>query len=97
MISLFINTKMYLLYSLVYLLLLLGFDWLHSGCQNHLYVYMLLSGIPLFRVMSEDCALLTSQKILVPYQPSGRLVIPSGRSSVHCSICPDDVPYHPDV
>jgi hypothetical protein len=39
--------------------------------QNHLFVKMLLSGIPLFRVMSEDSALLTSQKNSVPYQPSG--------------------------
>jgi hypothetical protein len=31
--------------------------------QNHLFVNMLLSGIPLFRVMSEDSALLSRQKI----------------------------------
>jgi len=58
---------------------------------------MLLSGIPLFRVMLENSALLTSQKISVPCQPSERHVIPSRRSSVHCFIRPDDVPYSPDA
>lgn len=33
----------------------------------------------------------------VPCQPSGRHVIPSGPSSVHCSIRPDDLPYRPDA
>jgi hypothetical protein len=75
----------------------LGFDWLHSGWQNHLYVYMLLSGIPLFKMMSEDSALLTSQNISVPRQLFGRRVIPSGCPSVHYSIRPDDVPYRPDA
>jgi hypothetical protein len=58
---------------------------------------MLLSGIPLFKVMSKDFALLTSQKISVPCQPSGRRFIPPGPPSVHCSIRPDDVPYRPDA
>jgi hypothetical protein len=35
--------------------------------------------------MSGDSALLTSQKNSVPYQPSRQCVIPSGRSSIHCS------------
>jgi hypothetical protein len=47
--------------------------------------------------MSGDSVLLTSQKNSVPCQPSGRRVIPSGRSSVHCSIRLDDMPYRPDV
>jgi hypothetical protein len=33
----------------------------------------------------------------VPCQPSGRCVIPSGRPSVYCSICPDDVSFRPDI
>jgi hypothetical protein len=38
-------------------------DWTHSVFgQNHLFVKMLLSGIPLFRVMSDDSALLSRQK-----------------------------------
>jgi len=31
------------------------------------------------------------RKFQIPYQPSGRRVIPSGRPSVHCSFRPDDV------
>jgi hypothetical protein len=48
-----------------------------------------------FRVISEDSAC-ESEEIQVPYQPSGRCVIPSGRPSVYCSIRPDDVSFHPD-
>jgi hypothetical protein len=44
---------------------------------------MLLTGIPLFRVMSEVSALLTSQKNSVPCQPSGRSCHP-----VRTPICP---------
>jgi len=36
-------------------------------------------------------------EISFPCQPSGRRVIPSGRSSVHSSSFPEDVPYHPDA
>jgi hypothetical protein len=65
--------------------------------QNHLYVKMLFTGNPLFRSASNDSALFYKSKISVPCQPSGRRVIPSGRSSVHSSICPDNVPYRPDT
>jgi hypothetical protein len=72
--------------------------WLHSVFgQNHLYVKMLLTGIPLFRSVSEDSALFCKSEISIPCQPSGRRVIPFGRPSVHCSIRLDDVPYRPDA
>jgi hypothetical protein len=48
---------------------------------------MLQTGIPLFRVKSEE----------FQSQPSGRCVIPSRRPSVYCSIRPDDVSYRPDA
>jgi hypothetical protein len=48
-----------------------------------------------FRVMSDDSAC-ESEEFQVPCQPSGRYVIPSRRSSVYCSIRPDDVSFHPD-
>jgi hypothetical protein len=41
------------------------------------------------------CTVFKSE-ILIPCQPSGRRVIPSGCSSVHSSNRPDDVPYHSD-
>jgi hypothetical protein len=71
--------------------------WPHSVFrQNHLYVKTLLSVIPLFISVLEVSVLFTSQKILVPCQPSGRRVIPFGRSSIYYSIRPDVVPYRPD-
>jgi len=53
--------------------------------------------IPLFISASDNSALLASQEKLVPCQPFGRCAIPSGRSFVHSSIRPEDVPYHPDA
>jgi hypothetical protein len=62
--------------------------------QNHLYVKMLFyKG---FRYSEVFQKILQSEKS-VPCQPFGRRVIPSGRSSVHCSIRPDDVLYRPDT
>jgi hypothetical protein len=49
-----------------------------------------------FRVMSEDSAC-KSEEFQVPYQPSGRCVIPFGRPSVYCSIRPDDVSFRSDI
>jgi hypothetical protein len=55
--------KMEFLFLLKRLNFLLVCDWPHSVFgQNHLFVKMLLSGIPLFRVMSEDSAQFSSQK-----------------------------------
>jgi hypothetical protein len=65
--------------------------------QNHLYVKILFTRNPLFRSASDDSALFYKSEISVPCQPSGRHVISSGRSSVHSSIRPDDVPYRPDA
>jgi hypothetical protein len=49
-----------------------------------------------FRVMSED-SVCESEEFQVPCQPSGRCVIPFGRSSVYCSIRPDDVSFRLDI
>jgi len=46
---------------------------------------------------SRVSALSASQEKLVPCQPSGRHVIPSGRSSVHSSSRLDNMPYGPDA
>jgi hypothetical protein len=50
-----------------------------------------LSGIPLFRVMSEDSAC-KSENLRFPVSRLDDRAIPSGRPSAHCSICLDDVP-----
>jgi hypothetical protein len=44
-----------------------------------------------------DSALVTSQKNRFPVSRPDDRAIPSGRSSVHCSSCPDDVPYRSDT
>jgi hypothetical protein len=62
--------------------------------QNYLYVKLLFyKG---FRYSEVFQKILQSEKS-VPCQPSRRCVIMSGRSSVHCSIRLDDVPYRPDA
>jgi hypothetical protein len=40
---------------------------------------------------------LSSAKISIPCQPSGRSSHPVRTPICHCSIRPDDVPYHPDA
>jgi hypothetical protein len=59
-----------------------------------LYVKMLFNRDSTIQKCS---ALLYKSEILVPCQPSGRCVIPSGHSSVHSSSYPDNVPYRPDA
>jgi len=61
--------------------------------QNHLYVK---EGIPLFRRVSEDSAR-KSENLWFPVSRPDDRAIPSRRPSVHCSISPDNVPYHPDA
>jgi hypothetical protein len=48
-------------------------------------------------VLQKTLNWLQVRRFPVPCQPSGRRVILSGRSSVHYSIRPDDVPYRPDA
>jgi hypothetical protein len=48
-------------------------------------------------VLQKTLYYLQVRRIPVPCQPFGRCIIPSERSSVHCSIRPDDVPYRPDA
>jgi len=69
---------------------MLVYDWPHSVWTKSLVCKdAVLQGIPLFRSVSEDSALLASQKI------SGSL------STVRTFICPlfhpSDVPYRPDA
>jgi hypothetical protein len=60
---------------------LLVCNWPHSVGQNHFFVMMLLNRIPLFRVLPEDSAQFTSQKIWFPasrpdeviYRPDAQL------------------------
>jgi hypothetical protein len=56
---------------------------------------VVLSRIPLFRVMSEDSAC-KSENLWFPVSRPDDRAIPSGRPFVHCSIRLDDVPYRPD-
>jgi hypothetical protein len=44
-----------------------------------------------------DSALVTSQKNLFPLSRPDDRAIPSGRPSIHCSICSDDMPYRLDA
>jgi hypothetical protein len=55
-----------------------------------------LQGIPLFKRVSEDSAYKSENLRFLVSRPDD-LAIPSGRTSVHCSIRPDDVPYHLDT
>jgi hypothetical protein len=74
-------------------------DWPHSVFrQNHLFVKMLFKqGFHYSEAFQMILHCFQDRSFQSPYQPSGRCVIPSGRPSVHCSIRPDDVPYHPDA
>jgi len=60
--------------------------WPHSVFgQNHLYVRMLQTGIPLFRVKSEEFQSSLSavrMPICLLFHPSGRWVIPSGCQTI---------------
>jgi hypothetical protein len=66
---------------------LLVCDWPHSVFgQNHLFVKMVSSGIPLFRVMLEDFALLSRQKFSESLSAI-RMMVPS-RLDAHLSTNP---------
>jgi hypothetical protein len=65
---------------------LLVCNWPHS----------VLQGIPLFKSISEDSAC-KLEDFRFPASRSDDRAILSRRSFVHCSICPDDVPYRPDA
>jgi hypothetical protein len=82
--------------SKIILFLIMGFYvlvfWPHSVFgQNHLYVRMLQTGIPLFRVTSEEFqSSLSAERtmchpvrtpICLLFHPSGRRVFPSGRQT----------------
>jgi hypothetical protein len=64
-------------------------DWLHSVWTKSLVCKDdVLTGTPLFRSISEDSAC-KSEDFRFPVSRPDDRAIPSGRSSVHCSFCPD--------
>jgi len=65
--------------------------------QNHLYVNMFFNRDFAIQKCSRVSALFASQEKSVPWQLSGRLAIPSGRSSIHSSSRLDDMPFRPDT
>jgi hypothetical protein len=87
---------------------MLVYDWPHSVWTKSLVCKdAVLQGIPLFRSVSEDSALLASQKIygslstvrmlICPlFHPSERRAIPSGCPDRPSIIRPDDVDFGPD-
>jgi hypothetical protein len=76
---------------------LLVYDWPHSVWTKSLVCKdTILQGIPLFRSISEDSAC-KSEDFWFPVSRLDDRAIPSGRSSIHCSIHPDNVPCHPDA
>jgi hypothetical protein len=76
---------------------LLVCNWPHSVGQNHLFVKMLFNRNSVIQKWVRRFYTACKSEKSIPCQPSGRHVIPSGRLSVHCSIRPDDVPYHLDA
>jgi len=76
---------------------LLVCNWPHSVGQNHLFVKMLFNRDSTIQSTFRRICTAFKSEISIPCQTSGRRVIPSGCSSVHCSIRPDDVPYPPDA
>jgi hypothetical protein len=74
---------------------LLVCDWPHSvWTKSFVCKDAVLQGIPLFRRFCTACK---SEDFRFPVSHLDDRTIPSGRSSVHCSICPNDVPYCPDA
>jgi hypothetical protein len=55
-----------------------------------------LQGILLFRKISKD-SVYKSKNLWFPVNRPDDRAIPSERPSVHCSICPDEMPYRPDA
>jgi hypothetical protein len=65
--------------------ILLVCNWSYSVGQNHLYVNMFFNrNSTIQKCLKEFCTVYKSEES-VPCQPSGRCVLPSGRSSVHSS------------
>jgi hypothetical protein len=65
--------------------------------QNHLCVKILFNRDSTIQKCFRRLCIVYKSEISIPYQLFGRRVIPSGRSSVHSSSRPDNVPYHPDA
>jgi hypothetical protein len=75
----------------------LVYDWPHSDWTKSLVCKDAFHWDSTIQKCSRDSALFASQEKLVPCQLFGRRVIPSGRSPVHSSNRPDDVPYRLDA
>jgi hypothetical protein len=74
---------------------LLVCDWPHSVWTKSLICKdAVLQRIPLFRSVSEDSEV---RKFWFHVSRLDDRAIPSERSSVHCSIRPNNVPYRPDA
>jgi len=78
--------------------------WLHSVGQNHFYVMLLLSqgcyfiqSLLFSYVLQEDSVKFLRKFISVPFQPSRRRGIPSGRSSVKASFIRTTRTFRPDA
>jgi hypothetical protein len=72
--------------------------------QNHLYVKMLFTGIPLFRSASDDSALFTSKRFWFPasrpddvssHLDAHLSIVPAVRTTCHTVRTPDRPKHHP--
>jgi len=87
--------------------ILLGFDWLHFGWQNHLYVNMLYQGFHYSEWCQKILHCLQVRRFRFPVShPDAHLsTIPSIRTTCHTVrtpdrpsiICPDNVHSRPDL
>jgi len=72
-------------------------NWLHSIEQNHFVVLMLFNRVSTIQKCFQKILHSFQVRKLVPCQPSGRRVIPSGRPVVQSSSRLDDVSYCPNA
>jgi hypothetical protein len=72
-------------------------NWPHSVGQNHFVVKMLFNRDSTIQSTSIRFCTDYKSKNLIPCQPSGRHVIPSGRPAFQCISRSDDVSYRPDT
>jgi len=72
-------------------------NWPHSVGQNHFVVKMLFNRDSTIQSTSRRFYAYYKSKNLIPCQPSGRRVIPSGRPAVQSFSLSDDVSYRLDA
>jgi hypothetical protein len=78
-------------------MLLLVCNWPHYVGQNHFFVNMLFIRDSAIQKCSRRFSTICKSENLVPCQPFGRRVIPSGRPAVQCINCPEDITYRPNA